>query len=293
MTQHHTSRLTFPSDQGVFGGVNVTADYLNTLKLNPTGGLLATITAIYDIGSFLGAVWAFDLGERLGRKKTIIVGSAIMTIGCILQVSAFSPAQMIVARIISGIGNGLNTATAPVWQAETSKASMRGKLVVIEMICNIGGYSLSNWVTYGLSFAGGAIAWRLPIALQMLFIFVLFGTVPWLPESPRWLISHGRIQEAEQIIADLEDLNVSDPWVVTESKEIQWAAQVERENSVPFKDLIRGRTGTQTGTSVIRRLLLGAGTQWMQVSDHPSPSNPPTLQTKLTADDNDNSNSPA
>jgi len=191
-----------------------------------------------------------------------------MTIGCILQVSAFSPAQMIVARIISGIGNGLNTATAPVWQAETSKASMRGKLVVIEMICNIGGYSLSNWVTYGLSFAGGAVAWRLPIALQMLFIFVLFGTVPWLPESPRWLISHGRVQEAEQIIADLEDLKVSDPWVVTESKEIQWAAQVERENSVPFKDLIRGRTGTQKGTSVIRRLLLGAGTQWMQVSTH-------------------------
>ena len=145
---------------------------------------------------------------------------------------------------------------------------MRGKLVVIEMICNIGGYSLSNWVTYGLSFAGGAVAWRLPIALQMLFIFVLFGTVPWLPESPRWLISHGRVQEAEQIIADLEDLNVSDPWVVTESKEIQWAAQVERENSVPFKDLIRGRTGTQKGTSVIRRLLLGAGTQWMQVSTH-------------------------
>jgi len=196
---------------------------------------------------------------------------------------------MIVARIISGIGNGLNTATAPVWQAETSKASMRGKLVVIEMICNIGGYSLSNWVTYGLSFAGGAVAWRLPIALQMLFIFVLFGTVPWLPESPRWLISHGRVQEAEEIIADLEDLSVSDPWVATESKEIQWAAQVERENSVPFKDLIRGRTGTQTGTSVIRRLLLGAGTQWMQVSDnHKARSKTTQVLTTTT-----HSNSPA
>lgn len=211
-----------------------------------------------------------------------------MIIGCILQVSAFSPAQMIVARIISGIGNGLNTATAPVWQAETSKASMRGKLVVIEMICNIGGYSLSNWVTYGLSFAGGAVAWRLPIALQMLFIFVLFGTVPWLPESPRWLISHGRVQEAEQIIADLEDLDVKDPWVVTESKEIQWAAQVERENSVPFKDLIRGRTGAQKGTSVIRRLLLGAGTQWMQVS---SPTD--RVDTQVPSLTTTHSNSPA
>lgn len=89
-----------------------------------------TLTSSPDIGSFFGAVAAFDLGERLGRKWTILLGSSIMVVGCILQVSAFSPAQMIVARIIAGIGNGLNTATAPVWQAETSKANMRGKLVI-------------------------------------------------------------------------------------------------------------------------------------------------------------------
>lgn len=47
--------------------------------------------------------------------------------------------QILIARIISGIGNGLNTATAPVWQAETSKASMRGKLVVLELVLNIAG----------------------------------------------------------------------------------------------------------------------------------------------------------
>ena len=238
-------------------GVNVTDDYLNIMGLTPTSTLLSTITAIYDIGSFLGAIAAFDLGERLGRKNTILLGSSIMVIGCILQVSAFSPAQMIVARIIAGIGNGLNTATAPVWQSETSKASMRGKLVVIEMICNIAGFSLSNWVNYGLAYVGGPIAWRFPIALQMIFLFVLFGTVPWLPESPRWLVSHGRIEEAEQIIADLEGTTIDDPWVVTQSKEVQWAAEAEREHAVPFKDLLRGRTGGQKGTCITRRLLLG------------------------------------
>lgn len=184
------------------GGVNVTQDYLTTMGITSTSTMLSTITALYgkprvrpsksdilildtDIGSFLGAVAAFDIGERLGRKKTILLGSAIMTIGCILQASAFSPAQMIVARIIAGIGNGLNTATAPVWQAETSKANMRGMLVVAEMVLNIAGFSLSNWVTYGFSFVGGSIAWRFPIAFQLIFIFILFGTVPWLPESPR------------------------------------------------------------------------------------------------------------
>lgn len=45
---------------------------------------------------------------------------------------------------------------APVWQGETSKASWRGKLIVIEMIMNIAGFSLSNWVTYGFSYASSS-----------------------------------------------------------------------------------------------------------------------------------------
>lgn len=74
-----------------------------------------------------------------------------MSIGAILQIAAFSVPQMIVGRIVAGIGNGINTSTAPVWQGETSKASWRGKLIVIEMIMNIAGFSLSNWVNYGFS----------------------------------------------------------------------------------------------------------------------------------------------
>ena len=121
----------------------------------------------------------------LGRKKTILVGTTIMTIGAILQISAYSVAQMIAGRIIAGIGNGINTATAPVWQTETSTIKWRGKLVVIELIMNIGGFSLSNWVTYGFSYTSGPIAWRFPLAFQLFFMIILYSTVPWLPESPR------------------------------------------------------------------------------------------------------------
>ena len=64
---------------------------------------------------------------------------------------------------------------------------------------------------------------RLPLAFQFLFIFILYATVSWLPESPRWLIAHGDVEQAEQIIADLEATTIDDPWVITESKEIQYA----------------------------------------------------------------------
>ena len=134
---------------------------------------------------------------------------------------------------------------------------------MIELILNIAGFSLSNWVTYGFSFLDGPIAWRFPLAFQFIFIFILFATVPWLPESPRWLMAHGDIDQAEKIIADVEGLVVENPFVMTESKSIQWAVDYEREHGVSWWNIIRGRTGSNN-TSIGRRLILGAGTQAIQ-----------------------------
>jgi sugar porter (SP) family MFS transporter len=181
-----------------------------------------------------------------------------------MQIAAFNVPVMIVGRIIAGIGNGLNTSTAPVWQSETSKASWRGKLVVIEMILNIAGFSLSNWITYGFSFVDGPISWRFPLAFQLIFIIILFATVPWLPESPRWLIAHGKIDEGRQILADVEGLDVHDEKVYHDLGEIQFAVTFEKEHGVSWSDLLRGRVGDHEGTSTIRRLFLGMGTQIMQ-----------------------------
>ncbi|KAE9991109.1 hypothetical protein Vi05172_g9895 [Venturia inaequalis] len=110
-----TDMTLFGYDQGVFGGVVVTGDYLDVMNLRNNSSLLGTVTAIYDIGCFFGAILAFVVGDPLGRKNTILLGTTTMSIGAILQISAFGVPQMIVGRIIAGIGNGLNTATAPVW----------------------------------------------------------------------------------------------------------------------------------------------------------------------------------
>ncbi|KAL4963229.1 sugar porter family MFS transporter [Aspergillus stella-maris] len=259
-----TDMMLFGYDQGVFSGVVVTPDFLEIHDLvGPSRTtILSTVTAIYDVGCFIGAMLAFSLGERLGRKKTILLGCTTMAIGTILKASSFSLAQMFVGRVVLGIGNGLSTATAPVWQTETAQAKWRGKLVILELGLNVGGYCIVNWINYGLSFKGGAIAWRLPIALQLCFIMVLFATIPWLPESPRWLLSHDRDEEGIEVLACIEGMRPDDPYIKTQYDEIKYSINYERDNAIRWRDLLR--RNKSDGTKTLRRLLLGAGTQAIQ-----------------------------
>ncbi|KAI8302256.1 hypothetical protein K4K59_000594 [Colletotrichum sp. SAR11_240] len=237
-----TDMLLFGYDQASFSGVIVTDNFLEVHDLvgPEKTQMLSTVTAIYDIGCFLGAIVAFTIGERLGRTKSII---------------------MFVGRIILGVGNGINTATAPIWQTETAPAHWRGKLVMFEMMMNIAGFSLCNWINYGLSFAGGAVAWRFPLAFQFVFIIALFVTVPWLPESPRWLMSHGRETEATEVLACLEAKPQDDVYVVSQKEEILFSINYEREHQIRWRDLLQPQP---EATKPLRRLILGAGTQFIQ-----------------------------
>ncbi|KAF9560584.1 general substrate transporter [Agrocybe pediades] len=257
-----TAMTLFGYDQGVFGGIIVTQDFLHTMG-DPNPNLQGTIVSLYDIGCFVGALSTLGFGEKLGRKKTFLIGVTIMSIGAILQTSSFTVAQMIVARLITGVGNGINTSTAPVWQSETSRPSWRGKLVVFEMIMNIAGFSLSNWMTYGFSFTKGSLAWRFPIAFQLVFSFILYATVPWLPESPRWLLAHGHEEEGLNVLAALEGEHASpkDSDIIAQKDVIMEAVRIERDASPSWRDILRGKTGN---TGMIKRLVLGGGTQWMQ-----------------------------
>ncbi|KAG6365801.1 hypothetical protein INS49_007412 [Diaporthe citri] len=184
-----------------------------------------------------------------------------MSVGAILMCSSFSLAQMFVGRTVLGIGNGINTSTAPIWETETAPAHWRGKLVMFEMMMNIAGFSLCNWINYGLSFAGGAVAWRFPLAFQFVFIIALFATVPWLPESPRWLMAHGHEAEATKVLSCLEAKPQDDAFVILQKEEIRFSINYEREHQIRWRDLLRPQP---EATKPPRRLVSGASTQFIQ-----------------------------
>ncbi|KAJ5480597.1 hypothetical protein N7530_006106 [Penicillium desertorum] len=262
-----TDMTLFGYDQGVFSEylcVVITQDFLVSHDLvGPTKTTaLSTVTAIYDIDCFFGALVAFTVGERLGRKKAILLGTTIMAVGAILQTSSFSLAQMFVGRIVLGVGNGINTATAPISQTETSETKWRGKPVILDVMMNIAGFCLVNWINYGLSFAGGSVAWRFPLAFQFFFFFILWSATPWLPESPRWLLAHGKEEEAIEVLSCLKAKPIDDPVVITQRNEIAFSIQYERQNAVRWRDLLK--KDKKNDTKTLRRIFLGVGSQFMQ-----------------------------
>lgn len=158
----------------------------------------------------------------LGRKKTIFIGSAIMIVGAILQTASYGLAQLIIGRWITGFGNGMNTSTVPTWQSETSKPHRRGQMVMIEGSMIVFGVMLSYWLDLGFSFLEpSSIAWRFPIAFQIILALFILVMIPGLPESPRWLVLKGREEEALEVLAALSDLPMDDKKVEAEFQAVK------------------------------------------------------------------------
>ncbi|KAJ6032878.1 hypothetical protein N7444_010649 [Penicillium canescens] len=129
-----------------------------------------------------------------------------------MQTTSFSIAQMIVGRFIAGLGNGLNTTTIPVWHSEMSKPQHRGYLAVLQLALNQLGNVTAQWLNFGLGFIGHrAVSWRFPIAFQIFYALVTMIMLPWLPDSPRWLIQKGRLEQARAVTARLHARSINDP----------------------------------------------------------------------------------
>ncbi|KIJ61771.1 hypothetical protein HYDPIDRAFT_96054, partial [Hydnomerulius pinastri MD-312] len=209
----------FGYDQGTMGGINTSPDYVRTMKLGyltyegPSQGYVATITnptrqggivSIYYLGTLLGCLMGGAIGDRLGHIKTMAIGSLWVLLGAALQCSAQNIAWMCCARVINGIGTGHLNAIVPVWSAEVATHTSRGAFIATEFTLNIFGLVVAYWLEFGLGFIGDGntqIRWRFPIAFQIIPILGFMLALLWMPESPRWLMKAGRVDEAKDILA--------------------------------------------------------------------------------------------
>ncbi|CAI5760683.1 unnamed protein product [Candida verbasci] len=254
----------FGYDQGLMSGL-ISAPQFN-YEFPATDGdntIKGAVTASYEIGCFFGALFALAKGERTGRRPLIVVGSILIIIGAIISTTPFRPhwplGHFVVGRVITGLGNGLNTATIPVWQSEMSRAENRGFLVNLEGAFIAIGTFIAYWVDFGFSYIDTSVQWRFPVAFQNFFGIILFLGIIGLPESPRWLIKHKRNEEARFLIAALK--GVSEDHEEVQAEESLISDTVNRFNKLhaSVKDLF-----TFGKTQHFQRMVIGSSTQFFQ-----------------------------
>ncbi|KAI1097985.1 putative sugar transporter [Jackrogersella minutella] len=248
--------------QGVFAGVLISKDFKEQFPETLDASVSGITSSTFFIGASLGSMMAFTFGDKLGRRKTIALGLLLNFVGATLQATSFHLPQMLVGRVVNGLGIGLTSTTTPVYLSECVKSHHRGKLVGIGASANVTMFALANWISYGLYAQNGPFQWRFPLAFQIIFFFVVSPLLLFVPESPRWLLLAGKEQEALGVLAQIagNDIPMDDELVTAEFQSIKVAIDLEREDRTPLMDVLCFRDKTHN----FRRIILGCGSQFMQ-----------------------------
>lgn len=183
--------------------------------------LQANIVSVYQAGAFFGSLFAYITSFYVGRRISLIIFSLVFMVGAGMMLGANAERGLgliIAGRVLAGIGVGACSNMVPIYCSELSPPAIRGRLVgIYELGWQIGGL-VGFWINYGLSetMEPSHKQWIIPFAVQLIPAGLLLAGAFWIKESPRWLFSKGRREEAIKTLCWLRQLKPSDLYMVEE-----------------------------------------------------------------------------
>ena len=156
------------------------------------------------IGTIIGSISFGKPADRYGRRSMLFLIGALYMISALGSALAFDWWLFVVMRLIGGIAVGGSSVVSPMYNAEISPASLRGRLVALTQFNVVLGIMLaylSNYLINELNL--GDMAWRWMFGVEVVPAFLFFVLMFLNPRSPRWLVSRGLVKEAKTIIEQL------------------------------------------------------------------------------------------
>ncbi|GAA6029462.1 hypothetical protein JCM8097_003691 [Rhodosporidiobolus ruineniae] len=242
-------------DKGLRRNIGYDGSYLNGLQSlttwneyfdHPSGNRLGLVSAMSYLPSLaIMPLYAISC-DYLGRKPTNYIGCVLILAGAILGALAKNEGALIGGRSIVGIGGSLLGLSANLLVNEILHPRLRSVGGAFFLVFYYTGGLVSAWTTYGVVASGWDArgdewSWRLPTLLQAVGPVILFiGTIFFVPESPRWLIAHGKKDRAHKILADHHaNGKMDDELVLFELEEIETAIEREKRDKQGFMSFLR------------------------------------------------------
>ncbi|TKY90292.1 hypothetical protein EX895_000290 [Sporisorium graminicola] len=215
--------ILFGYDLGVIAGVIVAPDFLRVTN-HPSSDYVGFIVSSMLLGALVGCIPASLIADAFSRRFAIMVGAIVFIVGGVLQTAAQNQAMMMAGRFFAGVGIGMLSLLAPLYQSEIAHPSIRGRLTTLQQFFLGIGVLIASFVVYGsnLHHHNTVFEWRFPLGLQIVPAVPLAFLIMLFPESPRWLMSKGREEEALRSLARLHARgDTTDVFVRAELAEIK------------------------------------------------------------------------
>lgn len=152
------------------------------------------------LGCLLGAAGASLIGDRFGRRTSLLVAAFLFAVSTLVAALAPSMTVFALGRLAGGLAIGLSSVLTPVYIAEVAPARNRGRLVSMNQLAIVVGILVAYVV--GRALAGlGTASWRWMLGVAALPAIGFFLGLLFIPESPRWLISHGQREKGHRVLA--------------------------------------------------------------------------------------------
>ncbi|KAF9696678.1 hypothetical protein EKO04_005507 [Ascochyta lentis] len=244
-----------------FGGPSTAEDAYN-------GRLYQTwekslIVSILSAGTFFGALFAGSLADWIGRRATIISGCGIFSVGVVLQVASSTVAVLVVGRLVAGIGVGFVSAVIILYMSEVAPKAVRGAIVSGYQFCITIGLLLAAVVDNSTMNRMDSGSYRIAMALQWAWALILGVGLFFLPESPRYFVKCGRLDDAAKSLSILRGQPADSKYVKDELAELEANYQHEAKNMQSgWLSCFSG--GWRSPSSNLRRVMLGMALQMMQ-----------------------------